>query len=110
MKPLEIYISHPKPDSAMGNTGISVKTSTFLMIALGCLVLVDVLIQTAAASEPEQIQTETNYTSVFDIYINWEWEDLEDWVGANQNVAEIGGWQVYSRESEDRSTEGQDGQ
>ena len=58
MKPLEIYISHPKPDSAMGNTGISVKTSTFLMIGLGFLVLVDVLIQTAAASEPEQIQIE----------------------------------------------------
>lgn len=110
MKPLEMYISHPESNSAMGNTGISVRTSTLLTIALGCVVLVDILIQTATASEPEQIQPETNYTSVFDNYTNWEWEDLEDWVGANQNVAEIGGWQVYSRESEDRSTEGQDGQ
>jgi hypothetical protein len=47
-----------------------------------------------------QIQTlQLDYQSVFDNYSLWKpWDGERDWVGANQNVGKIGGWQHYARE------------
>ena len=33
----------------------------------------------------------------------WEWEETSDWLEANQNVNEIGGWQYYSREDSEKT-------
>lgn len=56
-------------------------------------------------------QTQTlqlDYQSVFDNYSLWKPKEGErDWVGANQEVGKIGGWQYYAREPYLNNGEGQ---
>ena len=54
-----------------------------------------------AADMPQEKSVIVEYSSVFEGYTEWEWEDVGDWRQANSVVDEIGGWEVYARESEE---------
>ena len=58
--------------------------------------------ETTAQTDETTAQT-NEYESVFESYDNWEWEETSDWLEANQNVNEIGGWQYYSREDSEKT-------
>jgi len=50
-----------------------------------------------ANAQSEGLQIE--YQSAFENYSTWKPKEGDrDWVGANQNVEKIGGWQYYARE------------
>ena len=53
------------------------------------------------ADAPQEKSMIVEYSSVFEGYTEWEWEDVGDWRQANSVVDEIGGWEVYAREPED---------
>ena len=55
--------------------------------------------QVADASHEEPVIVE--YSSVFESYTEWEWEDVGDWRQANTVVDEVGGWEFYAREPEE---------
>ena len=55
--------------------------------------------QAADASQEESVVVE--YSSGFEGYTEWEWEDVGDWRQSNNVVDEIGGWEVYAREPEE---------
>ncbi len=55
--------------------------------------------QAADASQEESVVVE--YSSVFEGYTEWEWEDVSDWRQANTVVDEVGGWEFYAREPEE---------
>ena len=48
-------------------------------------------VQAADASQEEPVIVE--YSSVFEGYTEWEWEDVSDWRQANTVVDEVGGWE-----------------
>ncbi len=54
-----------------------------------------------AAGAPQEKSVIVEYSSVFEGYTEWEWEDVGDWRQANSLVDEIGGWEVYAREPEE---------
>ena len=53
------------------------------------------------AVAPQEKTMVVEYSSVFEGYTEWEWEDVGDWRQANNVVDEIGGWEVYAREPEE---------
>ena len=53
------------------------------------------------ADAPQEKSVIVEYSSVFEGYTEWEWEDVGDWRQANSVVDEIGGWEVYAREPEE---------
>ena len=55
--------------------------------------------QAADVSQEESVIVE--YSSVFEGYTEWEWEDVSDWRQANTVVDEVGGWEFYAREPEE---------
>ena len=70
---------------------------------LGTICAVSLFVITPVARGDETSAQTMQYESVFKSYDNWEWEETSDWLKANQNVNEIGGWQYYSREDSEKT-------
>ena len=70
---------------------------------LGNICAISLFVITPVARGDETTSQTTEYDSVFESYDNWEWEETSDWMEANQNVNEIGGWQYYSREDSEKT-------
>ena len=70
---------------------------------LGTICAISLLVITPVARSDETTAQTIEYESVFESYDNWEWEETSDWLEANQNVNEIGGWQYYSREDSEKT-------
>ena len=68
---------------------------------LGTICAISLFVITPVARGDET--TAQIYESVFESYANWDWEETSDWLEANQNVNEIGGWQYYSREDSEKT-------
>ena len=74
-----------------------------MIMLLGLLCAISLFVITPVARGDETTAKINEYDSVFDLYDNWEWEETSDWLEANQNVNEIGGWQYYSREDGEKA-------
>ena len=74
-----------------------------MIMLLGILCAISLFVITPEARGDETTAQINEYESVFDYYDNWEWEETSDWLEANQNVNEIGGWQYYSREDSEKT-------
>tara|TARA_B100000242_G_scaffold704_1_gene511 strand:- start:225 stop:446 length:222 start_codon:yes stop_codon:yes gene_type:complete len=70
---------------------------------LGNICAISLFVITPVARGDETTSQTTEYDSVFESYDNWEWEETSDWLEANQNVNEIGGWRYYSREDSEKT-------
>ena len=70
---------------------------------LGTICAISIFVITPVARGDETTSQTTEYDSVFESYDNWEWEETSDWLEANQNVNEIGGWRYYSREDSEKT-------
>ena len=70
---------------------------------LGTICAISLFVITPVARGDETTAQTKEYVSVFKSYDNWEWEETSDWLEANQNVNEIGGWQYYSREDSEKT-------
>ena len=70
---------------------------------LGTICAISLFVITPVARSDETTAQTIEYESVFESYDNWEWEETSDWLEANQNVNEIGGWQYYSREDSEKT-------
>ena len=69
----------------------------------GTICAISLFVITPVARGDETATQTHEYESVFESYDNWEWEETSDWLGVNQNVNEIGGWQYYSREGSEKT-------
>ena len=74
-----------------------------LIMLLGTICAISIFVITPVAIGDETTPQTNKYDSVFESYENWEWEETSDWLEANKNVHEIGGWQYYSREDSEKS-------
>lgn len=58
-----------------------------------------VIAANAELASAQSNRLQLDYQSAFDNYIAWAPKtDERDWIGANQNVRNIGGWRYYARE------------
>ena len=71
------------------------------VVALTIASLSGVVHALETAGAPQEKSVIVEYSSVFEGYTEWEWEDVGDWRQANSVVDEIGGWEVYAREPEE---------
>ena len=73
------------------------------MMLLGNIYAISLFVIMPLTRSHETTAQTTEYESVFESYENWEWEETSDWLEANKNVHEIGGWQYYSREDSEKT-------
>ena len=79
------------------------KSRQLLIMLLGTICVISLFVITPVARGDETTAQTNEYVSVFESYDNWEWEETSDWLEANQNVNELGGWQYYSREDSEKT-------
>ena len=83
----------------MTSIPLTLKRMSITALTLASLSGVVHALETADAPQEKTVIVE--YSSVFEGYTVWEWEDVGDWRQANNVVDEIGGWEVYAREPEE---------
>ena len=83
----------------MTSTPLILKRMSITALTLVSLSGVVHALETADAPQEKFVIVE--YSSVFEGYTEWEWEEVSDWRQANSVVDEIGGWEVYAREPEE---------
>ena len=83
----------------MTSTPLALKRMSIVALTITCLS--GAVHALEAADAPQEKTMIVEYSSVFEGYTEWEWEDVGDWRQANSVVDEIGGWEVYAREPEE---------
>jgi hypothetical protein len=67
--------------------------------AIHSLLVSSLVMTTAGYANAQSQDLQIEYRSAFENYSTWKPKEGDrDWVGANQNVEKIGGWQYYARE------------